>query len=557
MKNPRTHYLWIGGVLIALLIPLFFAFRTYYRPELDLRMQATRPALNPAEGDRLLELGLEDRFDLSDTLTLIQLMVQADRPDDALLLFERLHNRFSDVVGIALWYAHDLRENERWAEAERVYLAIANRMDEVERESGVDFTRAQDRDLVLAYRRIGLPEELLTVEPREIQQYLGENALEAGLEASGQSRSLWLSKSREYLEKALSMDPDHAGARGVYANLLLQLDQPLASLQQYQRLLEQEPRNVGWLVAAAVSAAAGDNFELAANYMRDVLRQEDRAAWRLEYARHLSWGGNHETALQEIGLLIAEDPENTDYLREYHQFLLNAGRYPQFLDSTERWAARYPEDFDLRLERMRVMMGLERYADALREGSSILALDPDHTEAALLEGEALLWMGDHASAQQHLSRLVERDPQPRIRKRLAQSYLWGGRPQEALPQFRRLDPGRINDVEVAQGYAEALAVAEHLPPDDVTTVRNMKSRVIANRDAEWPTPLLAAMGRVLARAGYPREALTLMQAAGQKDPGNLRMQLELADLLQDLGDHDEADRLYRTILAPLEREPQQ
>ena len=556
MSTPlRTKYIWIALVLLVLLVPAVWVFRVVHEPQLALRRQRQQAAMDPEVAGRLVSLAKADRFDLTDTLELIRMLMRDGRPEEALDVFERLHTRFRDVPGITFWYATSLRENRRWEEAERTYLEIAARMNELQRERpGIDFTRARDLDLILAYRRVGLPDSLMAVDPHLIYWHLGENALEAGMATSGARRAEWLERSAGYFEQALVLDPDATDARGAYANLLLQMDRADDGLREYQRLLEREPENEGWLISAAVAAAAGQDFDAAERYIRTALRLDDRSEWRLDRARYLSWGGRHELALQEISALISEYPQHVEFIRERHQLLLNAGRFSEFLEATDRWAARYPEDFELRLERARIMIGLERHAEAVRECAAVLALDPGQDEAALLQGEALLWMGQHAAAQELLRDLEERLPGPRVRKRLAQSYLWDQQPHRALPLFRLLDPARLSDLEVVQGYAEALAEQERVAADDLNAVLAIQSHIQRRHDETWFPMMLAALSRVLTRADHPQEAVGLLRSAVESRPGDLRLKLELADLLHALGDFEAADQLYRAILSPIRKE---
>ncbi len=551
MNTLRKKYLVITAVFLALLVPMAWTFYTLYQPQLELRQQQRLDAMEPEVAERLLTLSLENRFDLTDTLEFIRMLMRDNRSDDALRVFQQLHARHADVPGVAFWYATSLRENRRWDEAEQAYLAVASRMEAMQREyEGMDFSRARDLDLVMAYRSTGLPVTLMSVEPQLIYQHLGENALEAGMAATGSRRAEWFGRAEGYFQNALTLDPDAMDVRGAFANLLLQMDRPDASLAEYRWMLEREPDNTGWLESAAVAAAAGRNFEAAERYIRAAYRQEERVQWRLERARYLSWGGRHEAALQEIESLLHEYPQNVAYIRERHQLLLNAGRHREFLEATDSWVARFPEELPLRLERVRVMIGLNRFSEAERECTAILALDPDQFEAALLKGEAFLWMGQHTAAQEQFRALEKRYPRPHVQKRLAQSYLWGQRPQNALPWFRMLNPAEMNDLEVVQGYAETLSLLERISTDDLNAVLDIYSYLQQASDASWSPLMLAALSRVLTRADHPHEALEMMRFAVVNGPNDLRLKLELADLLHAQGEFEEADRLYRDLLPP-------
>lgn len=550
MNTLRKKYLLIAAVLLASLVPMAWIFRTMYQPQLVLREQGRLDAMDPETADHLLALGLEDRFDLTDTLELIQLLLRDGRTDDSLRVFQRLYERHPDVPGIAFWYATSLSENRRWSEAEKAYLDVAAWTEDRLRESdGMDFSRARDLDLVMAYRRAGLPVTLMSVDPQLLYRHMGENALAAGMVSTGTERAEWFARAEGYFQNALKINPDAMDVRGAYANLLLQMDRHGDSLAEYLWMLEREPENTGWLESAAVAAAAGRDFEAAALHIRAALRLEENPRWRINLARYLSWGGRHDAALHEVDSLISAHPQTPEYIRERHQFLLNAERHTEFLEATDRWAARFPEEFPLRLERVRVMIGLNRYEEAARECAAILALDPDQFEAALLEGEALLWMGQHVAAQEKFRRLEEQHPLPAVRKRLAQSYLWGQKPQQALPLFRKLDPASMYDPEIAQGYAEALALQEWVSSEDLNTVEAIHSRIRHQPDESWPPAMLAALSRVFTRADHPVEAVELLRSAVEYRPEDLSLKMELADLLHALGRFEEADELYQIILS--------
>lgn len=550
MNTLRQKFMLIAGVLLVLLLPVAWIFHRVYAPQLALREQQRLATMDPEVAGWLVGLSLENRFDLTDTLEFIRMLMRDGRPDEALRVFQQLHARHQDVPGIAFWYAQSLQDNRRWHEAEQAFLDLASRMEALHRENeGMDFSRARDLDLMMAYRRAGLPVTLMSVDPLQIYRHLGENALDAGVAASGAARTEWFERAEGYFQHALSLEPDAMDVRGAYANVLLQMNRPEAALDEYLWLLEREPDNTGWLESAAVAAAASRNFEAAEQFIRNALRHEARPQWRLELARFLSWGGRHEAALLEINLLIGEYPLNAAYVRERNQFLLNAERHREFLEATERWVALYPDEIPLRLDRMRAMIGLNRYEDAVREGSSVLVLAPDQFEAGLLRGEALLWMGRHGAAQEQFRGLEARNPDPAVRKRLAQSYLWGERPQSALPWFRMLHPERMNDLEVVQGFAEALSLQERISSDDLNAVLAIHSRIHPRMDEAWPPFMLAALSRVLARAGHPQEAVALLRSAVINRPEDLGLKLELADLLHTLGEFEEADQLYRLILS--------
>jgi tetratricopeptide (TPR) repeat protein len=550
--KPASRQLALLAVLIAgLALGLTLLFRWVYEPELALRAQLRRPAPDPAELDRLIRLAAADRFDLTDTLQLARLLKQQGRVDDELKLFLRLETRHPTTPAIRLWYAERLHQYGRWAEADAEYLALLDlvqRQDRADPRTAARFWRARDKDIAVARRVAELADRLAPVPLDELYRKLAENAMAAGAAATGAHRQVWFEKSQDFFARSLERNPGNQDTRGAYANLLLQSGRPDESLRQYQLLLETDSTNTGWLVSAALAAGADRQFGQAEHYIRRALAVENRPEWRLELARFMSWGGKHDAALSEMDTLLEQFPDSLPYRRERAAFLLNARRHREYLAETARLAAANPLDFDLRLNRIRAMIGLESYPEAVQEASALMALEPGHREAALLRAQALLWMGDYRTAQAAWQALALRDPDDRsVRKHLAQSFLWDKRYDEALAVFRPLNPAALDDPEVAQGYAEAVAGKETPAADDVAAIRAMRQEIVRRPDAAWPVPLLTALGRALRTIGDKDAAVELFRAATLRAESNLKLRLELADLLQDLGRREEADREYRRI----------
>lgn len=554
MRSNSYHWPLIALLAAVLAAALYVAFRAVYEPQLALRAQQRLPAPGEFELSRLLRLALADRFDLTDTLKLIKMLEDADRVDDAMDVFTRLRARYPNALQICMWHAERLQRYGRWDAAEAQYLKMLGIL--AERGSTGSrplngFWRASHRELAMAQHGADMPSGLMSVSAEDIYRRLAENAMAAGLASDGEERARRLEKSEGFFKSCLAINPGHHATRGDYANLLLQLGRPADSLRQYQLLLETDPRNLGWLVSAAIAAAADRQFAAAESHIRAALRIENRPEWRLEMARFMSWAGKHESAIAEIEALIAEHPETLEYQRNRADFLLNARRHREYLAETALLAARNPLDLDLRLNRLRAMLGLGLYPEAAQEAASLLALYPEHFEAAMLKAEALLWSGDYRSAQADLGILERAAPaDDRVLKRLAQAYLWDKLYDKALDYFRRLNPAEMTDSEVAQGFAEAIVGAETPATDDADRIFAMYNAINRSPETPRPLPMLAAVGRALRKTGRVEEAVELLRAAARRAEANLKLRLELADLLQDIGRHEEADRQYRLITSP-------
>lgn len=550
MKSAHKQILLFSLALVALIAVVAAVFRLVYEPQLALRAIQRAPNVDPFEIERMIRLANAGRFDLTDTLRLTVLLENTGRADSALAIFKNLADRYPSAPVISLWYAERLQKYERWQAAEKQYLTL---LEKIGQNNGVSdrprrFWRAREQELAVAQRAVQIPDALTFVTREYIYRRLAENAMTAGIADKGEARQAWFEKSKLFFIECLELAPANYEVRGTYANLLLQMQLPAESLVHYQLLLKTNPRNPGWLFSAALAAGADHRFDLAERYIRDALQIENRPEWRLELARFMSWGGKHEAALNEIAALIEEQPGNSALPREQADLLLNAGRHADYLTATARLVAAEPLNLDLRLKRLSAMIGQSRYPEAANEAAALLALFPDNHEAAMLKAEALLWHGDYRAAQADFLTLTQHAPDDLLaRKRLAQSYLWDKRWEQALQVFQELNPGSLNDVEVAVGYAEAVAGSRPISPADAKLIRIMRQTIISRPETNWPLPLLMAMGRALREIGEKDAAVELLGSAAQRAQTNLQLRLELADLLQSIGRYDEAGREYKAI----------
>ena len=549
MKKNAFRYTGVIIVTLVVLAVLAAFFYVLYEPELSLRTLLKQPVQDQAEVERLLELSKVGRFDLTDSIQLAKLLEDAGRVEDTLEVFRQLKERFSDSPVIGLWYADRLQKYERWELAEISFLELLELLHKTnDTPTRPRLWSAREKELAVAQRSGSLPDTIAGLQRSDIFRKLAENAMSAGAESEGIARVEWFRKSEAYFLSCLEITPSNYVVRGAFANLLLQMNRPEESLQNYQELLKDKEDNLGWLISASLAAAAAKQFHLAERYIREALRVENRDEWRLEMSRIMSWGGKHDAALNEINALIEEHPEEKIYLLERAEFLLNAGRHRDYLTETAALAARNPLNLELRINRIRAMVGLRLYREAVNEATAILAIEPTNVDAAIMKAEALLWSGEYKAAQADLLILVNRLPTERLlAKQLAQSFLWDKNYAAALDVFRKLSPADLTDLDLSQGYAEAVAGQKNISREDLKTIHAMGRIISVKPEVNWPAPMLAAMGRALREAGEHDLAVELLDQAAERASSNLRLRLELADLLQSVGRYEEAEKQYRII----------
>ncbi len=311
---------------------------------------------------------------------------------------------------------------------------------------------------------------------------LARNAALATRQATNEQ--VWLLRAVGYFDECLAVNPENHRARSEYAGLLLQFNQPSNSLHHYEILLAVSSTNMGWLVSAAIAATASRDFDKAAGYYRNALavkhaeldalssssfaenvhRQREQLdikadlfTWRLELARVLSWGRAFDESIELYDRLIAEYPQQDVLRKERSRVLFYAGRFPEFLVHSAEVVSADPDDVSMQLNRIRAAVAEERFTDAIAECDKILDVDPRHREALITRVKCRLWTGDYPTARKELESLLEVLPEEESLIRiLALAYLWDRQYEPALKLLRTLDVISLEDIEAAQGYAEAL-----------------------------------------------------------------------------------------------------
>lgn len=182
-----------------------------------------------------------------------------------------------------------------------------------------------------------------------------------------------------------------------------------------------------------------------------------------------------------------------------------------------------------------------RSAEAMALFQSILAENPDHTDALHLAGLVLHQNGDSARGAELMGRAVELHPQSGIyRINLGIAFETLGRLEEAEQQYRE-------GVRLQPGLAQAHYNLGHVQ----TALGDLEGAVDSYREAVRLAPTLpearANLGVALRDLGRAEEALPHLEKALQLR-GHVDDHTNLAAAFHDLGRTEASEALYRRVL---------
>jgi tetratricopeptide (TPR) repeat protein len=246
----------------------------------------------------------------------------------------------------------------------------------------------------------------------------------------------------------------------------------------------------------------------------------------------------HQKAIETLLPVASKLPAGSVERREAEQViglaLYAAGRFPEalpYLEATRKWAHDNVE--------LHYMLGLAylqtQKIDEARDALALtFAVKPGSAAAHLTTAQMLIRLNLNEPAAVELKHALEKDSRlPQVRFLLGQIALFRGRLDESAEWTRGeldVNPGhamawyQLGDVHVRQAkWPEAIA----------TLQRSL-----------WLNPFYSGpyilLGRAYMKTGHTSTAEGMLRRAIQYDPNNRAAHYMLAQLLQQLGRHDEA-----------------
>lgn len=360
------------------------------------------------------------------------------------------------------------------------------------------------------------------------------------------ARALFLAKREpealKLLERILARRPDDAGAAYRRAAFLSEMGRKREALEALEELLKGDPQNVSYRRSRA-------------RILSDLGRQEEaKSEWgsltqgRLDAQSLMNLGWAHwrdrnlDAAWEIAVTLVKLDDKNPAFLRFMANLELDRRNYEHALQLAEKTVRLAPADRHAALTLSTAYYHQHRVKDAMNILSGLIAKHPDDPAVQYRWAEVLAGRKRYKEALHYFDRLIKADPANVIYRMNRASVLY--------------EMGRFDD-----GLSEWEARAS-LEVPDVRAVRQLRDDAMNRQgweDAvEWQMKLIAASPRdpagweqlaaIYRELRLPTKALWAAERAITVDPVSFGGYFHRAEILEGLGDWDEAIAAYKEVL---------
>jgi len=132
------------------------------------------------------------------------------------------------------------------------------------------------------------------------------------------------------LERSLELQPRNAAALIMRARILMAEDKLKEAKNDIDKALVIQPKLVQGMLLRAMIAGAEGNFADAASELEKLLRgQPNNLAWKLQLAAYYQADKRPRKAIELLGEILADDPQNLLALRARGDALLSVGRHAE------------------------------------------------------------------------------------------------------------------------------------------------------------------------------------------------------------------------------------
>jgi len=264
--------------------------------------------------------------------------------------------------------------------------------------------------------------------------------------------------------------------------------------------------------------------------------------------------GRYDEAVSRIDKVAARNPKNPVLQFERAMILIDASRPDAAEGALREVASAHPDFYDA--QRVLGRLLLDRAAndrakidEALSHLQAAFRLNPDDIGTGMAVAQILLSTGRTADAEKTLATLLERAPDQRtLNYTYAQVLTKLGRGDESRQYLERavqvdptFGPAILQLIDIYQKENEWQKAAEIMQP-------------LINDD-----PMNLDLQRQQAffylRGGMPEKARGAFKSLVEADPKDTRSQFYLAEALNDLEQFEEADKIYRGLLAKSPSDP--
>lgn len=339
----------------------------------------------------------------------------------------------------------------------------------------------------------------------------------------------------EFIDRGLDLFPESIGARFAKARGLFdaaQLDAADTLLTTLRAELQEAARNfgvgkqeLGQHLGRWLSAAGSGEITLLHGRVKVGLEQYEQALKLFESAPQIS---------------------DVDPL-EYAAVLSKAGEVDKAIEVLSSKADKHPEALAFLAS---LYIEQERFDQARSIVAAALAENPDDRDIQRLLANTLFWAREYEEAIEKYGELLKHFPDDReLRISLGKSLLWIGRYDEASVLLSKLVKEVATDTQLWVPTLDALAGTEKASLQDPALL--LIKKAYKDEPTEIQHDVVERLSRIYRRASEPMLARKhLLPYIAAKDVP-VAIQIEFADVLSALKNHDEAIDIYQRVLHDL------
>lgn len=263
--------------------------------------------------------------------------------------------------------------------------------------------------------------------------------------------------------------------------------------------------------------------------------------------------GRFDEALSRIDKVIEDNPNYPVLLYERALILVDSGKLDRAETELKKLVAAHPDFYDAQRLLGRLLYDRDRgnrsrIEEALTHLQAAWNLDHHDIQTGLAVSQILINTDRLDEAAKVLGALAEETPDQRmVNYTYAQVLTKLGRGNESRPYLERVvavDPGfrpavvqLIDIYREAKEFGKAADLFEPLIEQEPT-----------NRD------LIRQQALLYLRANEAEKAKERLKVLVEADPDDTRSSLYLAEAMDDVGQHDEAEKIYRSLLEKAPRD---
>jgi Flp pilus assembly protein TadD len=290
----------------------------------------------------------------------------------------------------------------------------------------------------------------------------------------------------------------------------------------------------------ALLLAADKNFAGATDRFRQIVKMEP-GSWsaKEDLAISLLSENEQQQAIPVLEQLAHQRPSDAKLLALLGSAYELAGDKQNALDAYRKSIAANPENQDLYLDYARLLMDMDRYAEASQVVQSGIAHTSDPYALSIRQGSIQMLQGSYADAQATFQSAITQHPEISLGYyALAQCDLKNGRAQDAeavLVEARAKAPA---DAKIDYLYGVVLSQREK---SDEAIAAFKQSIALDSHAAESHYEL----GKLLAESGQLQSAKIEFEQAVSIAPNHANAFYQLSKIYARLGDKASADKMAR------------